>query len=253
MNDQNPYATPGADLRDTSIAGCVGGNIEDAIAGNIEISMTGTMREAWRQLKGFKTNCLLACLLYFALAIVANFISFPVIIGLEAVGADEASTGIIGSVIQMLTSIVILPVFIGIHILGMRHAEQKPITATAIFGYFNRAPILFLCYLIMMILIMIGTVLLVIPGIYLIFAYMFAMALVVEKNMPAWRALETSRKVITRVWFRFFGLFFLIGIINMLGIFTLFIAWIWTIPWSVLTMSMVYTKLVGAEPHTLAD
>jgi len=253
MNNQNPYATPDAELRNTSTTGGAGGNIEDAIAGNIEISMTGTMGEAWRQLKGFKTPCLLAGLLYFALAIVANFISYPIIFGLAAAGVDGTSAGIIGWVIQMAISVVILPVFVGIHILGMRHAEQKSTTATAIFGYFNRVPTLFLCYFIMIILIMLGSILLVIPGIYLMFAYMFSLVLVVEKNMPAWRALETSRKALTRVWFRFFGLVFLLGIINMLGIFTLFIAWIWTIPWSVLTMSMVYTKLFGAEPQTLAD
>ena len=253
MSDQNPYATPESDLRENSSSRRTGGNIEDAIAGNIDISMTGTMGEAWRQLKGFKTNCLLACLLYFALSMVAGFISFPIIIGVVALGADQASAGAIGSVIQMLVSIAILPVFMGIHIMGMRHACEKSTSATSIFAYFNKVPAVFLCYLIMMILIMLGMVLLVLPGLYLMVAYLFATVLVVEKGMPAWRSLETSRKAITRVWFRFFGLFFLIGIINMLGIFTFFIAWIWTIPWSVLTMSMVYTKLFGAEPQTLAD
>ena len=249
----NIYATPEADLSNNSSAGRAGGNIEDAIAGNIEISMTGTMAEAWRATKGFKLTCHLAFLLYFAISIVVGLIGIPIVIGLIAVGAGEATASIVGSVVQIIASIVVLPVFIGIHILGMRHAEQKSITATAIFGYFNRAPVLFLCYFLMLVLIMLGIAILVIPGIYLMFAYMFAMALVVEKNMSAWSALETSRKALTRVWFRFFGLFFLISIINLLGIFTLFIAWIWTVPWSVLTLSMVYTKLFGAESHTLAD
>lgn len=249
----NIYAAPVAELRNDAPGERAGGNIEDAIAGNIDISMTGTMAEAWRQLKGFKSTCLLAGLLYFALAMVTNFISFPVIIGLTAMGADESSAGIIGTVIQMIVSIAIVPVFIGIHILGMRHAEGKSKSATAIFGYFNKIPVLFLCYFIMLILIILGMVLLVLPGIYLMIAYMFAMHLVVEKNMPAWRALETSRKSITRVWFRFFGLYILIIIINMLAAIPLFIGLIWSIPWSVLTMSMVYTKLFGAEAHTLAE
>jgi len=251
MNDI--YAAPEAELRNESVGNRVGGNIEDAIAGNIEIDMLGTLGEARRQLKGFKTSCLLACLLYFGLAMAANLVSFPVIIGLAAFGADEANAGIIGSVVQMLVSIAILPVIIGIHILGMRHAADKSTTATAIFGYFNKIPGLFLCYLIMIILVILGFALLVLPGIYLMIGYMFAMHLVVEKNMPAWRALETSRKAVGKVWFRFFGLYLLIILINMLGIFTLFIAWLWTIPWSVLTMSMVYNKLFGAEAHTLAD
>lgn len=249
----NIYAAPEAELGNVASGNRTGGNIEDAIAGNIEISMTGTMGEAWRRLKGFKTVCLLAFLLYVALALVTNFINFPVIFGLIAIGADENSATLIGSLIQILISIAILPVFIGIHILGMRHAESKSTTSTAIFGYFSKIPALFLCYFIMVLMIMLGTLLLVIPGIYLMFAYMFSMHLVIEKNMPAWRALETSRKVITKVWFRFFGLYFLIILINLLAAIPLFIGLIWTVPWSVLTLSMVYNKLFGAEAHTLAD
>ena len=249
----NIYATPESELSNSTSGERIGGNIEDAIAGNIEISMTGIMGDAWRQLKGFKTVCLLAGLLYIALAFATNFINFPIIIGLMAMGADETSAGLIGTLLQFVISIAILPVFIGIHILGMRHAQNRSTTATAIFGYFSKIPALFLCYFIMIMMIALGMVLLVLPGIYLLIAYMYAMHLVVEKDMPAWRALETSRKAITRVWFRFAGLYLLILIINMLAAIPLFIGLIWTVPWSVLTMSMVYTRIFGAEAHTLAD
>jgi uncharacterized membrane protein len=250
---ENVYAAPESDLRDQNSSHRTGGSIEDAIAGNIEIGMIATMGAAWRNLKGFKLSCLIAFILYFIIAMFASFISTPIIFGLIAIGADEATATIIGGVIQMVTSIVIMPMFMGIHIMGMRHAEQKSVSAGSIFNYFGRAPAIFLCYLIMTIMIILGIFLLILPGIYLMIAYMFAMPLVVEKNMSAWRALEISRKALTRKWFPMLGLLLLLGIINTLGMFTLFIAWIWTVPWSVLTMSMVYTKLFGAEPHTLAD
>lgn len=249
----NIYAAPEADLQNNISGDRFGGNIDDAIAGNIDISMTGTLGDAWRGLKGFKTPCILAGLLYFALSIAANFVSMPVIFGLSAMGADPSSAAVISSVIQIAISIVIMPVVLGIHILGMRHYAGKSTSATAIFGYFNKIPPVFLCYLIMMLMMLLGFALLVLPGIYLMVGYMFALALVVEKDMPAWRSLETSRKALSRVWFRFFGLLLLLSLINTLGILTLFIAWIWTIPWSVLTMSMVYTRLFGAEAQTLAD
>ncbi len=44
MNDI--YATPEADLRDNNQSDRAGGNIEDALAGNIEINMLTTMGEA---------------------------------------------------------------------------------------------------------------------------------------------------------------------------------------------------------------
>jgi len=249
----NVYATPEADLNYTSTSGRAGGSIEDAISGNIEISMTGTMGEAWRSLKGFKMKCHVAFLLYFIIAIGAAFASAPAIIGFTAIGADLQTATILGSVIQMVASIVVMPMFMGIHIMGMRHAENKSVSAGSIFGYFNKIPAIFLCYLMMIIMIMLGTVLLILPGIYLMYAYMFAMPLVVEKNLPAWRALEISRKALTRTWFRFFGLVLLLMLINVIAMIPLGIGMIWSIPWSVLTMSMVYTKLFGAEPHTLSD
>ncbi len=249
----NLYATPEADLSYSNASDRAGGSIEDAISGKIQISMTGTMGEAWRNLKGFKTKCNVAFLLYFIIAIVAAFVSMPVIFGLTAIGADAQTAAILGSVIQMVASIAVMPMFMGIHIMGMRHAENRSVSAGSIFGYFNKIPAVFLCYFIMVIMIILGSILLILPGIYLMYAYMFAMPLVVEKNMSAWRALETSRKALTRKWFRFFGLILLLMLINLLTVVTLFIASIWTVPWSVLTISMVYTKLFGAEPHTLAD
>lgn len=45
----------------------------------------------------------------------------------------------------------------------------------------------------------------------------------------------------------------LLMLINTIAMIPLGIGLIWTVPWSVLTMSMVYTKLFGVEPETLAD
>jgi hypothetical protein len=253
MNEANPYMTPDASLDFESPSDYSGGTIEDAIAGNIEISMTATMGQAWRDMKGFKTPCLLAFILYFVAAIITSLIAYPVVFGLMSTGADANAAGLIGSVIQLFGSIAIMPMFMGIHIMGMRHAESKSVSVGSIFSYFSKIPSVFLCYIIMTILFVLGMMLLILPGIYLMVAYMFAMPLVVEKNMSAWQALEISRKVLTRKWFPMLGLLFLVGFVNMLAILTLGIALIWTIPWSVLTMSMVYTKLFGAEPHTLAD
>ena len=73
----NVYATPEADLNYSNASDRAGGSIEDAISGNIEISMTGTMGEAWRNLKGFKAKCNIAFSLYFIIAIVATFATAP--------------------------------------------------------------------------------------------------------------------------------------------------------------------------------
>jgi hypothetical protein len=47
---------------------------------------------------------------------------------------------------------------------------------------------------------------LVLPGLYLFVAWLFSVPLVADKRLEFWSAMELSRKVVTRVWFKMFGL-----------------------------------------------
>jgi hypothetical protein len=47
------------------------------------------------------------------------------------------------------------------------------------------------------------------PGIYLMVAWVFCVPLVADKRLEFWSAMELSRKVVTRVWFPMFGLLLL--------------------------------------------
>ncbi|MDH3389479.1 MAG: DUF975 family protein [Gammaproteobacteria bacterium] len=247
------YATPEADLAQGIEADRAGGNIDDAVAGNFQVNMLETLGEAWRGLKGFKLKCHIALALYFlvflGVAIAFGALTFV----LAQSGADQSVIEILGFVFQIAITIVALPMGFAIMIMALRHANQKSVSAGEIFRHFDVIGSLFVAYLIQTIFVVIGLLLLVLPGIYLMFAYMYAMPLIVEKKMGPWQALETSRKTLTRVWFRFFGLMLLITLINLLGAIPLGLGWIWTIPWSVLAMAMVYQKIYGVEAHTLSD
>ncbi len=50
---------------------------------------------------------------------------------------------------------------------------------------------------------------LVLPGVYLFIAWIFAVPLVADKRLEFWSAMETSRKLVNRVWFEVFGVFVL--------------------------------------------
>lgn len=246
------YATPEADLAQDIDASRAGGNIDDAVGGNFEVNMLQTLGEAWRGLKGFKLKCLIALLLYIAVFFVVA-IGFGILVGIiQATGADQSVGAILSIVFQLVITIMALPMSISVMIMAMRHANGKSVSAGEIFRHYGVVGSLFLAYVLLTIFIIIGMVLLVLPGIYLMFAYIFAMPLIVEKKMGAWHALETSRRASTKVWFRLTGLMLLISLINVLGMITI-IGWIWTVPWTILTLSMVYQKMFGVEAHTLAD
>ena len=58
----------------------------------------------------------------------------------------------------------------------------------------------------------IAFVCLIIPGIYLVVCWAFTYVLVRDKGLGFWDAMEHGRQVITRQWFRLFGLFLLVGL-----------------------------------------
>ena len=247
------YATPESDVSQRPRSDREGGNIQDAIDGNIEINMLETLGEAWRGMKGFKLKCHIATAIWFVVYLLAALISIPVTFGLVELGADEATAALIASLVQIIAIAVTMPMMVGITIMGIRHARGKSVSAGSIFGYFHRSPAAILWYFVMTLMLVIGYLLLILPGIYLSFAYMFSLPLLVEKDIGVWRALEISRKAVTRIWFRATGFLLLIMLLLALGTIPLGIPLIWILPWVTLAYALVYFKLFGAEARTLAD
>ncbi len=247
------YATPEAELEQDDFGDRAGGNIDDAVEGNFKVSMTGSLGDAWRGLKGFKFTCILAFALYFLVMILVMAFFTAITSIFTSTGADQSVQVLLNFGLQIVVTTVGVPMWIAIMIMGIRHAEGKSVSCGEIFKHFSTVGSLLLAYFIMLVLIMIGFALLVLPGLYLTYAYMFALPLIVEKKMSAWQALETSRKAVTKVWFRFFGFTWLLFLINMIASIPFGLGLIWTVPLSVLAFAMIYIKIFGAEVHTLAD
>ena len=85
------------------------------------------------------------------------------------------------------------------------------------------------------------------PGLYLLFAYMLALPLLVDKQLGIWEALETSRKAITPCWFRVVGLSLISAVVVAVSAIPLGIGLIWTLPFLGLVMAIVYRDLVGVS------
>lgn len=107
---------------------------------------------------------------------------------------------------------------------------------------------LFLVFLVKSLVITLGVLLCVLPGIYLGVSYLFALHLVVDKRADFWPAMETSRKLIGRHW----GGMFLFGLalagINLLGALALCIGAFFTAPLMLCSICAAYEDIVGLEP-----
>ena len=160
--------------------------------------------------------------------------------------AQEATVGTSGdiaaSLIGIIVTLILFPLGVGLGLLGIRRAAGKGTAVSTLWEPYNQAIPLIVMFVLMAVLIVAGFFLLVLPGIYLSIAYSFAPYLVVEKNMGAWEAMETSRKAITLYWWRYFGLMLVAMLLIIIGSIPLLIGLIWVLPIVAIATGEVFAK-----------
>jgi uncharacterized membrane protein len=84
--------------------------------------------------------------------------------------------------------------------------------------------------LVQMILVLIGYVLCVIPGIYLSVAWYFAIPLIIDRQMNFWEAMELSRKMVNKHWFIIFAFLIVYGLLALAGFIACCVGFFVTMP-----------------------
>ena len=94
-----------------------------------------------------------------------------------------------------------------------------------------------------------GIALCCLPVIYLSISWAFTFVLVIDKGLGPWTAMEVSRRVVTKQWFRVFFTMFLGGILAMLGLIGLIIGVVFTLPLAVGALLYAYEDLCNPPPQ----
>jgi len=96
----------------------------------------------------------------------------------------------------------------GMYLVFLKRIRREEVNISTLFSGFQIAFVqLFLAGVVSGLLSSIATACcLVIPGVYLLVAWIFSLPLVADKRLEFWSAMELSRKVVTRVFFQIFGL-----------------------------------------------
>jgi uncharacterized membrane protein len=93
----------------------------------------------------------------------------------------------------------------------------------------------------------IGMLLLIIPGLYLLVAYMFASYLVVDRHLDFWPAMDLSRRTVNPRWFGYFAFALLVILLNLAGAIALGVGLLVTIPLSFCAVTAAYGDLFGFQ------
>lgn len=153
-----------------------------------------------------------------------------------------------------IASIVLAgPLNAGLFIVAFKLLKQRPTTFGDFFLGFNNFLQFFVANLLMSILVFAASLLLLLPGIYLGVAYSFTTALIVDRKFDFWEAMETSRKVITKRWFSFFGFVVVLVLINIVGVLLLGVGVLITFPLTACAIAAAYQDILGLSPTSMIE
>ena len=207
----------------------------------IEFSFGSLCRDAWTRTKGVRGTIWAALGVMSLLMFIANVACSMILPeeGLLTMGV-EVGLSVISSF--FLTSLAYM---------GLTVARAQSLHWKMIFTSFSCWRRLIVTYFLQWLFIVLGFLLFILPGIYLSVGYTYAMLLVLDNGMSPWQAMETSRKVIHKIWWKMFGLYLGVGLITFLAAIPLGIGLIWCVPWSFVLMGVLYRVLFAASVESV--
>lgn len=152
-----------------------------------------------------------------------------------------------GNLGQLIVFVISTPLVAGMTIVSAKLRRGWPTESNDFLAGFSYFLPLLLYSVVAGILITIGCIFLIIPGIYLAVSYTFACLLILDRKLDFWPAMELSRQTIQRQWFGMFGFLFLILLLNLAGVLLLGIGLLFTAPWSVCAITIAYDDIFGLK------
>ncbi|WP_457577364.1 hypothetical protein [Desulfomarina sp.] len=252
MEDEEKVIPPGEDVTSTLRARGFQGNdpeVTEIRAKHSAFTVSGVIKEAWRETKGAKASIWAGAAVFYLLLLIltagATFLA-PYLTIDPAANSDLVNFGV-QAFSGVLSGIVSALFTAGLFYMGVRKVAGDTLSWKMIFSGFSKTGKVIVATLLQTILVSIGMILFIIPGIYLMIAYGLAMPLILDRDMGPWQALETSRKAIHKVWWKVAGAVIVMGLIYMVSVIPLGLGMIWTLPMSFALAGVIYRHLFGSK------
>jgi uncharacterized membrane protein len=154
-------------------------------------------------------------------------------------------------------TVVIFPLVAGFIIIALMLCRNQKTEFVRFFWGFRHLVPLLLFTIVSTTFILVGIMLLVVPGIYATVAYLFAPYLIVDKNIDFWPAMEVSRRKVNRHWFGIAAFCVVLLAINIIACIPFFMGLFVTLPWTIYASAIAYEDIFkedspgGAVPAEL--
>ncbi|MEQ8858464.1 MAG: hypothetical protein RIC56_07445 [Pseudomonadales bacterium] len=217
-----------------------GGSIEQTLAGGADLEIMPVIREAWQRIDGIKGILVGGLLLVYAAVVVVS-----VLLG-GLFGVEEQSL-IASSISQLVIMMIVYPFVAGVFILGLKRSVGLPVRFEDQFAFYRELLPIVAVGALQSLVTFIGFALLILPGIYLTFALSLAVPLKAERNLPITDCLIVSLRLVNKKLFEVVVLSLAAMALAIVGVLSV-IGWIWTIPWTLMMVSIIYRQLAGYTP-----
>jgi hypothetical protein len=229
MNTPNPYAPPPPPEAGPRVVGVA----------DPRFSIGEVIADAWTLSQGCKG----AFLLVYAALFVGTWL-LQALLG-AVFGIAPSGSVLAGLVAQLVTAAVIYPFLAGVMRLALLRVDGHEIRAGDALTHGVSVLELALLGVLLTIATIIGFSLLLLPGIYLSVALMYALPLAVDRRLRAVEALKTSQRTVHPQWFRCAGLLLVLGIGLTLAAVTV-IGLVWALPVTSLALAVSYRRFFPA-------
>ena len=212
--------------------------------------------EAWEKTKGMKAKFWQACIAIILTYVIANnLILIPV--GLITSNTDSTLYVFLSSATTLMIQVFILtPLFAGLLMISIKHCSGLRAPINNLFHYlpywkrlwvfpvilsgFDYAETIFENQPV------IEATLYVLSSVWIIL-YFMAIPLAIDQHYSLATVFEVTRKTMLQNWVRLLGFLFVAMIIFSVNVFTLGIAFIWTVPWFCNAIAVFYRELFGVQ------
>jgi hypothetical protein len=142
------------------------------------------------------------------------------------------------------------PLWAGLMVMGFKALKNEQVAFADAFAGFKIFMPLFLLSIVVFVLVSVGFMLCILPGVYLALAWSFAMPLVIDRKMDFWPAMQLSLQTFNANLGALLVLFVLLYLINALGS-SIPLGVLVAQPLCSLSVVVAYTRLFGQQPGSV--
>lgn len=201
--------------------------IENALNGNYNVDVDAVLKEAWHITQSDK-RVMVAGIFLLVVIVVLTLQLMPLVTGYQW---QQEKPLPLQFALDIGMLLITVPFVAALVMLGVNQSRGKIATMAALTQYLPQTLLLALTAIISGIVVQLGLLLFILPGLYLLVATGFAVPLVLDKGLSPMQAVIISIRVVNQQWKAFVKLYLILTLLTFfLSLITFGIALIWLMP-----------------------